>query len=87
MSLAALAQALSLDGIPGLDTFPGPEAVPGAARSPAECAACQALKQRVAALEHEIAELTQQQLALVQECATYKGQIGILEQFASFAKK
>lgn len=87
VSLAALAQALSLDGIPGLDTFPGPEAVPGAARSPAECAACQALKQRVAALEHEIAELTQQQLALVQECATYKGQIGILEQFASFAKK
>ena len=87
MSLASLAQGLCLDGIPGLGTFPSPEAAQGAPRSPAECASCQALKQRVAELEQEISELTQQQLALVQECATYKGQIGILEQFASFAKK
>lgn len=84
VSLASLARELSLDG---LGTFPSPEAVPGAARSPGECAECQALKQRVAVLEQEISELTQQQLVLVQECATYKGQIGILEQFASFAKK
>ena len=84
VSLASLARELSLDG---LGTFPSPEAVSGAARSPGECAECQALKQRVAVLEQEISELTQQQLVLVQECATYKGQIGILEQFASFAKK
>lgn len=83
VSLASLAQGLCLDGVPVLEALSSPEPP----RSPAECAECQALKQRITALEQEISELTQQQLALVQECATYKGQIGILEQFASFAKK